>query len=667
MKINSKNNKNNTNLYIIKAISKFLIVALLITSLHAFIAYPPLLSAVVKAEDISEEPQIYVIYTESGDYLFERNAVAVGDEYIDKEMNVYQIIFIDEETKTGTAKYIKTYNLPQLKAKSTPNHTLTTSPSTSNSEQLSESISESGCTSGSACGSCCNDCYNASTSGNASGSGSAGGGESHAISGAVTSESELLSGNEHASSSEQMSERSSGSGRDCLQSENGASVGANASTSGGECGGECDYASDCGCCGECGSGCKNASNDTNGTTSGTANSIATQSKNNIAKQGKRALNEEQTIIESIKQNATQSTMRAKANVRGQIGLYMSHNDESYISGDGYDSVYGKGGIHDITKQLASELSNKNISVIVDETLHLPHDKYAYSRSNVTATNLLNKNKLDAIFDIHRDGTSRGYYITKDQNGKERCMVRMVIGKANPNYEANKGFALYLMSVAKIYCPWLFVDIYMATGHYNQSLKENMVLFEMGCHLVEKDLVKQTVPELANVISTALFGEFEVDNTTSSSGNSISGTSQSGSTSSGNNPNNNQTSGNSNNSGNNGNINTSGGNSGNSNTTSENTTPNSGSTTTNPDQSENNTDNSNNANNNENGENALLGKNETNAEQSSILASENKTNIISGESNLFIIAIVLTLLTAFAILSARAKRKARQTTKRTRKK
>ena len=87
-------------------------------------------------------------------------------------------------------------------------------------------------------------------------------------------------------------------------------------------------------------------------------------------------------------------------------------------------------------------------------------------------------------------------------------------EAYANYEENRGFALYLMSVSQLYCPWLFVDIYMGKGHYNQGLKDNMLLFEMGSHLVEKDLVLKTVPELANVISVALFGEFEVsDNST----------------------------------------------------------------------------------------------------------------------------------------------------------
>lgn len=280
---------------------------------------------VIYAQDTStiENQDIYVVYSEDGSYLFERQNVCLGDEYIDKEMRSYTVIRVDEQTKTAIAKFNKIYDIPKVRQKS-----------------------------------------------------------------------------------------------DAVLSVAGVN-----------------------------------------------------------------------------------------DVRGSIGLYMTHNDESYISGDGYDSIYGAGGIHDIASALKLSLQSKKIDVILDQTLHIPHDSNAYSRSSVTAKNLL-KNNVDALFDIHRDGTSRGFYITS-VNGKEHCMVRMVVGKANANYAQNKAFALFLASVAKEYAPWLFVDIYMASGHYNQVLSNYALLFEMGCHLVEKDLVLQTVPYLAEVISVALYGELEI--------------------------------------------------------------------------------------------------------------------------------------------------------------
>ena len=111
---------------------------------------------------------------------------------------------------------------------------------------------------------------------------------------------------------------------------------------------------------------------------------------------------------------------------------------------------------------------------------------------------------NAIFDIHRDGASRSTYVSK-YNGKDVCKIRMVIGKSNKNYKINQEFTLYLMSVSKEICPWLFLDIYFGNGHYNQSLSNKAILFEMGSHLVEKELVLNSVAPLANVINTALFG------------------------------------------------------------------------------------------------------------------------------------------------------------------
>jgi len=186
-----------------------------------------------------------------------------------------------------------------------------------------------------------------------------------------------------------------------------------------------------------------------------------------------------------------------------ICLYMTHNDESYVPTDGTESVYGAGGIHDVANYFANTLRNRGIETYIDETLHIPHDSYAYSRSKVTANNLIKSHEPNAIFDIHRDGTSRAYYI-KNVDGKEQCMIRIVIGKANGSMEINVQFSVYLMAVAEKIAPNLFKDIYYASGHYNQGLHAKSLLFEMGSHMVEKELVMQSVDDLAKVVDTALF-------------------------------------------------------------------------------------------------------------------------------------------------------------------
>jgi len=195
-------------------------------------------------------------------------------------------------------------------------------------------------------------------------------------------------------------------------------------------------------------------------------------------------------------------------IEKNVGIYLTHNDESYVPTDNTSSVYGKGGIHDVANSISDNFKGLNYNVYIDETLHLPHNSSAYSRSEQTAKNLL-KNNLNAIFDIHRDGVSRSVFV-KNVDGKERCKVRIVVGQANPNKEANLQFAMYLVEVAKEYCPWLFLDIYYAKGHYNQELSNKALLFEMGTYLCEKELVLETVPYLTQVIDKTLFSTIVED-------------------------------------------------------------------------------------------------------------------------------------------------------------
>lgn len=198
------------------------------------------------------------------------------------------------------------------------------------------------------------------------------------------------------------------------------------------------------------------------------------------------------------------------NFEKKLGLYSTHNDESYITGDGTESVYGKGGIHDIGNLLAKNLQEKKLQVCYNETLHIPHNSSAYTRSRVTAKALLDDG-ASAIFDIHRDGASRSFYLT-NYAGKNYSKVRIVIGQSNPNKEANLQFALWFVSVAETLYPWLIADIYMGSGKYNQDLSSKALLFEMGCHKIEKEYVENTVPVLADVIYTTLFGTTVEDET-----------------------------------------------------------------------------------------------------------------------------------------------------------
>ena len=186
-----------------------------------------------------------------------------------------------------------------------------------------------------------------------------------------------------------------------------------------------------------------------------------------------------------------------------VGVYHTHNDESYFTPDGVDSVYGKGGIHDVGKALVSNLNKLGIETIYREDLHLPHNSGAYTRSQVTAAALLNSG-AQAIFDIHRDSTKRDYYLTK-VNGKQMSSIRMVVGSSSANFEENKKFAYSIKSYADSAYPGLIKDIYFGKGNYNQQLSSRAMLFEMGCENIEKDLVKSSTEYLAKTLDVVLYG------------------------------------------------------------------------------------------------------------------------------------------------------------------
>lgn len=200
---------------------------------------------------------------------------------------------------------------------------------------------------------------------------------------------------------------------------------------------------------------------------------------------------EKVVLPKVKFSPQPAPINAAGKV---IGLYCTHNDESYLPSDGYYTIYGRGGVHDIATAIKVAFQNSGVLAQFNENLHLPHDEKAYSRSAHTAKDLLKDSKLSAMLDIHRDGVARSAYATK-YGGREYSQVRLVVGKSNPNMKVNEQFALYLFSVANELYPWLIKDIYYASGHYNQALFDKALLLEMGTYTIEKELVQKSVEPL----------------------------------------------------------------------------------------------------------------------------------------------------------------------------
>lgn len=188
----------------------------------------------------------------------------------------------------------------------------------------------------------------------------------------------------------------------------------------------------------------------------------------------------------------------------KIALYCTHSDESYIEGDGTESVEGKGGIYDIANALGDALEERGVTIEISEETHLPHDAGAYRRSRQTAVALL-KGQPDAIFDIHRDGIPDPDEYAASIGNEKMSKVRLLVGKGNQNKDANLSFAKQIKAVGDKVYPGLIKDIYMGKGAYNQDLAPRSVLLEFGTHTLSKERVLNAVQPMSEVIYKAMYG------------------------------------------------------------------------------------------------------------------------------------------------------------------
>ena len=206
----------------------------------------------------------------------------------------------------------------------------------------------------------------------------------------------------------------------------------------------------------------------------------------------------------------------------KIALYCTHSDESYIKGDGTESIEGKGGIYDIADAFGKSLEKLGVTVEISTETHLPHDAGAYRRSRQTAVALL-KGQPGAIFDIHRDGIPDPDEYATTVGNQKMSKVRLLVGKSNQNKDANLSFAKQIKAVGDKMYPGLIKDIYMGKGTYNQDLAPRSVLLEFGTHTLDKERVLNAVTPMSEVVYKAMYGGV----TGSAGASDVSGSSKSG--------------------------------------------------------------------------------------------------------------------------------------------
>ena len=199
-----------------------------------------------------------------------------------------------------------------------------------------------------------------------------------------------------------------------------------------------------------------------------------------------------------------ASLIARAEAEKKIAMYSTHSDESYVPSDGESSKLEDAGIYDVGEALAESFEELGIDVEYSKETFHPHDAGAYRRSRRTAEELL-KDAPDALLDIHRDAIPAEQYETEVE-GEDVSMVRLFVGRSNPNAEENKAFAQRIKAVADEEYPGLIKDIYIGKGNYNQELYPRALLLEMGTHEIEKEKAMASTDYIADVIAEVLYGE-----------------------------------------------------------------------------------------------------------------------------------------------------------------
>jgi len=184
-----------------------------------------------------------------------------------------------------------------------------------------------------------------------------------------------------------------------------------------------------------------------------------------------------------------------------VGIYHTHNDESYVPTSGTESkADGSGDILQVGKALADAMERLGFTVIWSDASHLPHDGEAYIRSRRTAMAMLEKGPVTLI-DVHRDATPPEVY-EAEVEGQPVTKVRIVVGRQNQNREANLEYAKRIKAVADQEFPGIIEGIFDARGNYNQDLGPHMILLEFGAHTNYMEHAQQAAEFFAKVIPAA---------------------------------------------------------------------------------------------------------------------------------------------------------------------
>lgn len=179
----------------------------------------------------------------------------------------------------------------------------------------------------------------------------------------------------------------------------------------------------------------------------------------------------------------------------KVYIYNTHQGEEYNGTD----------IYSASLNLKKELEIKNIDVYLESTNiaeELKKNNYNYNQSYRITRKLLERafiDDYDLYIDLHRDSSSKDVTTIMIDN-KSYARIMFVIGKKHESYINNFNTASYINEYIKSVNTSLSRGIYTReNSSYNQDLKENIILIELGGPYNTVEEVNNTIRILADSI------------------------------------------------------------------------------------------------------------------------------------------------------------------------
>lgn len=192
-----------------------------------------------------------------------------------------------------------------------------------------------------------------------------------------------------------------------------------------------------------------------------------------------------------------------------VGVYYTHNGESYAGDGGVDRVEpGKNGdIVDIGRALVDELNKLGVKAIHSEQVNDTIYNQSYDNSFKVAQKMLEENPtIRILLDLHRDGLPPQVGKSVVRIGdKDTAKILIVLGQNNPTWEKNDLVANSIIQAAEeLYPGFFFNNIrYASKARYNQHLTNGALLLEVGSQLNNKQEALNTIQPLAQVLKEYL--------------------------------------------------------------------------------------------------------------------------------------------------------------------